>query len=283
MLRQILSLPSHIFAALYYLAVRNRWVKPRVYDCFILYEERELFELRLHELSDIVDIHVVVEGSLTFSGKTRHSFVGPEIIQGLPPYLRRKIRYIQIHEWEYPPGISDVQWEIEYFTRNQIIRGLYDLRNADFVWLCDVDEIPRTTSVFKLGSLDMILAHYKYNLISSSTRWRMARAITGYAAKKHSMTGVRIGQGVARRVVPDAGWHFSFIMTPEQISDKIKAFSHQEFNTGAINNLPRIKECMDAGRSILSDEPGDFVRLNDLGSLPNYLLENLDKYSPYLD
>jgi beta-1,4-mannosyl-glycoprotein beta-1,4-N-acetylglucosaminyltransferase len=280
--RRILALPSRTLAAFYALAASRKLIKPRVYDCFLLYEERELFELRVHELARVVDVFVVVEGSLTFTGKARQRLVGPDLIQRLPPEIQRKIRYIPIHAWEYPPGIGDVQWEVEYFTRNQLVRGLYDARPLDFVWLSDVDEIPRPTCAYSLGTLDMHLAHYKFNLISTTTRWRLARAITGHEAKRHSMTCIRLGKGVARRLISDAGWHFSYLMTAEQITDKLNSFSHQELNTESINNISHIEDCMHSGRSIYGEAMGAFVKQTDLGFLPSHLIANKSQYSHFL-
>lgn len=39
-----------------------------IYDCFIFFNELDLLELRLNELSDIVDKFVLVEGTKTFQG-----------------------------------------------------------------------------------------------------------------------------------------------------------------------------------------------------------------------
>jgi hypothetical protein len=280
--RRILALPSSSWAALYAFAVSRKLIQPRVYDCFLLYEERELFELRVHELAQVVDVFVVVEGSLTFTGKARQRLVGPDLIQRLPPEIQRKIRYIPIHAWEYPLGIADVQWEVEQFTRNQLARGLYDAKPLDFVWLSDVDEIPRPSCAYSLGTLDMHLAYYKFNLVSTTTRWRLARAITGYEAKRHSMTCIRLGKGVARHQISDAGWHFSYLMSAEQIQNKLNSFSHQELNTVSVNNISHIEECIHSGRSIFGGSVVSFFKHEDLGFLPSHLIANKSKYSHFL-
>ena len=31
-------------------------------------------------------------------------------------------------------------------------------------------------------------------------------------------------------IIENGGWHFSYIMTPEEISKKIKSFGHAEYN-----------------------------------------------------
>lgn len=40
-----------------------------IYDCFIVYNELDLCEIRFNILQNVVDKFVVVEGSLTHTGK----------------------------------------------------------------------------------------------------------------------------------------------------------------------------------------------------------------------
>ena len=38
------------------------------------------------------------------------------------------------------------------------------------------------------------------------------------------------------QIINNAGWHFSYLQTPENISKKIQSFAHGEFNTNDITN-----------------------------------------------
>jgi beta-1,4-mannosyl-glycoprotein beta-1,4-N-acetylglucosaminyltransferase len=40
----------------------------KIYDCFIFFNELDLFRLRLNILNDTVDYFVIVESTVTFSG-----------------------------------------------------------------------------------------------------------------------------------------------------------------------------------------------------------------------
>ena len=42
-----------------------------IYDCFTFYDEFDILEIRLHELKDVVDKFVLVEGSITFQHKPK--------------------------------------------------------------------------------------------------------------------------------------------------------------------------------------------------------------------
>ena len=46
----------------------------KIYDCFLFFNELETLELRLEILNDIVDKFVIVESTVTFSGKEKKLF-----------------------------------------------------------------------------------------------------------------------------------------------------------------------------------------------------------------
>ena len=78
----------------------------------------------------------------------------------------------------------------------------------------------------------------------------------------------------------NGGWHFSFLQTPEQIIEKIRSFSHGEFNNEKLD----IKEIE---RKILKNEDiferGTKLRKISIdNSYPEYLLNNKEKYSDWI-
>lgn len=110
----------------------------KVYDCFTFFNELELLELRLKLLDNVVDYFVLVEANKTYKGeikpfnfeKNKKQFAG---------YLH-KIIYIKIDDMpDYSPKNI---WELEYYQRNCISRGLQDLQPEDIIFISDVDEIP---------------------------------------------------------------------------------------------------------------------------------------------
>ena len=78
----------------------------------------------------------------------------------------------------------------------------------------------------------------------------------------------------------NGGWHFSFLQTPEQILNKIKSFSHGEFNINNVNE--KIIE-----EKILKNEDifGRGIKLKKTlldSSYPSYILENKEKFSEWI-
>ena len=78
----------------------------------------------------------------------------------------------------------------------------------------------------------------------------------------------------------NGGWHFSFLQTPDQILNKIKSFSHGEFNQENLNT--KVIE-----QRILQNED-IFGRENKLAkvyidnSYPKYITKNKDKLSDWI-
>ena len=73
---------------------------------------------------------------------------------------------------------------------------------------------------------------------------------------------------------------FSFLQTPEQILNKIRSFSHGEFNNDFINEKSIFEK--------ISKREDIFGRNNDLkiidldNSFPDYIINNKDKFSDWI-
>ena len=46
-------------------------MKPKIYDCFMFFNELEILEIRMDVMSDYVDYFVLVEDAYTHSGKPK--------------------------------------------------------------------------------------------------------------------------------------------------------------------------------------------------------------------
>ena len=73
----------------------------------------------------------------------------------------------------------------------------------------------------------------------------------------------------------EGGWHFSFLKTPDQILEKIKSFSHGEFNDEKINKNEIEKKIFE-NRDIFN-RGFDLEKIKIDESFPSYILENKDK------
>ena len=76
------------------------------------------------------------------------------------------------------------------------------------------------------------------------------------------------------------GWHFSFLQTPEQILNKIKSFSHGEFNNDNLN-IEEIERKIINNEDIF-DRGTNLKKINLDDSYPKYIIDNQDKFSKWI-
>ena len=78
----------------------------------------------------------------------------------------------------------------------------------------------------------------------------------------------------------NGGWHFSYLQTPEQILNKIKSFSHGEYNNENLN-LKNIEIKILKNEDIF--DRGFKLKKVDLDqSYPKYILDNKDKFLKWI-
>src|SRR5687767_9061046 len=111
-----------------------------LFDCFTFFNELELLEIRLHELSDVVDFFVLAESHTTFSGRPK-SLYYEESKRRFSDYQDRIIHVVS-SDLE-----TDDAWAREEHQRNSLLHGLRNCLPDDIVMVSDVDEIPKREAV----------------------------------------------------------------------------------------------------------------------------------------
>ena len=109
-----------------------------IYDCFTFYDELDILEFRLEMLYKYVDYFVLSELPYTYHGEKTE----PVFKKNFSRFERYKAKIIYVTS-EYSPeykGYGD--WEIEYWHRNCMIKGLSGCKPDDLIMISDVDEIP---------------------------------------------------------------------------------------------------------------------------------------------
>ncbi len=81
--------------------------------------------------------------------------------------------------------------------------------------------------------------------------------------------------------IPAGGWHFSYLLTPEQISEKIKSFAHSEFDKKEFTGIEAIKNNIANGKDLFGrNENITYVKIDS--SYPKWILDNVDNYQRYI-
>jgi len=77
------------------------------------------------------------------------------------------------------------------------------------------------------------------------------------------------------------GWHFSFLQTPENISNKIKSYSHGEFNTEKLTDEENIKKKIISNEDVF-DRGFDLKKINLDESYPDFILKNKHRLKQWI-
>ena len=82
-------------------------------------------------------------------------------------------------------------------------------------------------------------------------------------------------------IVENGGWHFSNVMSPKEISEKLKSFAHSEFDKPEFTDEEIIKKKIELKKDIFGRN-FQFKKIDDDKELPKYLIENKSKFFKFL-
>ncbi len=193
-----------------------------IYDAFMFLDEFDLLEIRLRELQDVVDVHVIVEANRTFSN-IRKPFHFDEQAKRFEPWMH-KIRRVKVTDVQ--PNITPA--ERDEWNRNKVRDGLGKLNYDDAVILSDVDEIPRASVVKEYkashGICCLMQTMYRYFINHlAHERWTRPKIVPGDAAKNCTAHWLRWHED---NFIENAGWHFTGCGGPAKLDYKLKSFAH---------------------------------------------------------
>jgi beta-1,4-mannosyl-glycoprotein beta-1,4-N-acetylglucosaminyltransferase len=282
----------------------------KIYDCFLLFNELDLLEVRLNTLNDYVDYFVISEASVTHSGlpkeynfennKERFSKFLDKIIyiknDDIPndfmnlPEITNKETYVgkcveKIHNLIIEQNNklfdrnSQAHYGRDFFQKESVIKGLENCNDDDIIILSDLDEIPNPEV---LKNIDTYLSKstlfmfeqktYNYYLnFYKDEKWYGSRMGLYKDVKDMSFNKIRSQQNY---IIENGGWHFSFMGDPENVKTKIKSYSHQEFNNDYILNS--VESNIENGIDPFFRGRLEMVDIDD--TYPSYILNNLDNY-----
>ena len=183
---------------------------------------------------------------------------------------------------------------VEQHQRNFLIKGIEKASPDDLIILSDSDEIPDLSKLKDLNKNKKFIAFsqkmfmYKLNLQNlDESNW-----IGSKITKKKYITSMQDLRNLKFKNYPfwridkynlqiiRGGWHFSFLQTPQQILEKIRSYSHGEFNNKNINEK-NIEEKILKNEDIFS-RGITLKRINLDSSFPEYILNNKNNFLKWL-
>ena len=261
--------------------------KPAIIDV-TLYNGDPVALYRLEYLKDVVDLFVIVESYVTFSGIKK-----PKIyLRENEPILNElrtanRLMEIEIQDIPLPKTYDPVSrrgynatieaaWLREKYSRGVALESINArMGKTPFILIaCDTDEIPRKEMVAQFA------AHYHYigdgkrlamsnhvysfkwvlerALRSGGSEWVFPFVITDIGLKEWKAShGFELAElrvnNIAMSLMPyilNAGWHCSYCSSIEDVIMKITSFSHQELNRPKFKDPEWIKTCMRDGKDL---------------------------------
>ena len=244
--------------------------KPKIYDGFIFFNELDILEMRLSELNDVVSKFIIVEGTMTHSGKINDKRY---FLNNLNRFKKYKDKIIYLVD-NFEEVVVNNSWDLERHQRDFIKNGWKSLTNNDAIIISDCDEIPNPEAIanYKLkDGFSSFLQKLYYDYINCYCQeWEWAKIVPFAIAK--TMTPCQIRYTEAQNKIQNGGWHFSFMGGPSKIKEKMISYAHQEYNTPEF--LDRINIALDKGEDIFKREGITKTIVPIDGSYPKYVLKN---------
>lgn len=251
-----------------------------IVDCFPFFDELDLLEIRLNELKNIVDVFVLTESTHTFTGieKPLYFADNKERFKGF------NIKHsIFVPKSKYRPGEYErlqKQFNIDHAQRL--------MKPGDVMILGDCDEIPRASVIkealkddWESAGLALTLFYYYLNCRCTKKRERRDSRLL----RPTNRVIFDLGQDEPVDIVyQDAGWHFSFF---GDIQAKLKAYGHAPIYDKPPYNTPEhIKKCREEGLDLIGRVGKrrlafEFIT-DDLSYLPQYVLDNMDRFKEHI-
>ena len=241
-----------------------------IVDAFTFFNERELVELRVKYLNDIVDCFLVAEADHTYTGiKKNWNF--PEILNGSLKKYSSKIQYHQMKvdleraEAEKSPNYVGKtlgrSWRVESMQRNFLKQAYNKFSSSDdIIIISDLDEIPskdkisfiKTSNFKELApvAFGQSLFYLNCNYVDLE-QWIGSVIITKQLIDRYEPQVFRDYKNRISRF-NDSGWSFSSFGGVKRVREKLEAFCHEEYNKEQYKEEKHLKKCMESGADLFN-------------------------------
>ena len=264
----------------------------KIYDCITFFDNNFMFNLRYYILKDVVDFFIICESKYDHKGKKKEiSFINSKLFD------HHKIKHFVLEE-PFPENSS--AWQNQKIQREYLLKCTDIAQPEDFIFFSDPDEIPKPEVLknFKLkkkyGIFLQKCFNFKFNLFNPYESPREGKRIS----KKKNLKSIdfmrqeikkknlkynffRIDKEKSVEIFNNSGWHFNNILSPKEISKKLKSFAHTEFSSSRFSNYKIIKNKI-LNRIDLFERGHEYIKVNFDKSFPKYLVKNKKYYKKWI-
>jgi len=245
---------------------------PKIIDVVMFNNEIEMLDLRINILDQAVDAFYVVQADQTHQGNPKGCILS---------HCDERVHVATI---SFPDGLDN--WGRENYQRQYKV-DLSQYSPDDIVMISDIDEVPDPVKLQLLRdelwdpqyyyAFEQTMHQYYLNNVNTTEPWSGTRALSVENYNSIDLQSLRGDWGIINHrpiIIPDAGWHWSFLGSEEVIRTKITSYAHSEFNNdGVLNSI----------EDSIKNNTDIFGRNNQLevvpidGRYPEYIRNNQNK------
>ena len=265
-------------------------MKSKLIDCITFFQENFIFNLRYKILKDVINEFVVCESIYDHRGRKKKLNFNKKFIK------EKKIKYL-VYKKKFP--FKNSPWQNQALQREFILKNLDYLNDEDYIFFSDPDEIPNPEKLkninlkHKYGIFLQKNFNYKFNLYNKyESPWEGTRV-----SKKKNLKSIdylrqkiliknfkypfwRIDKEKNIQIINDGGWHFNNILSPKEISLKLKSFAHTEFSNEKFSSLKVIKYKIKKKFDLFNR--GHIYKKISFKVFPKIILKEIKKYKKFL-
>jgi len=264
----------------------------KIFDCITFFDNNYMFDFRYNVLKDYVDYFIVCESIFDHRGNPKEkNFIKKN------NYDPNKVIY-SLLEKPFPKNTSI--WENQAIQREFLLKSTDFADGEDYIFFSDPDEIPKPQLLKefhlekKYGIFMQRFFNFKFNLFNKyESPWEGTRVCKKknlksidfmrqkIKSKNLNYSFFRIDKEKSIQIFDNAGWHFNNILSPEEISLKLKTFAHSNFADAKYSSAEIIEKNIEKridlfGRGHLYQK----VKIDD--TFPDYLKKNIDKFKKFI-
>ena len=203
-----------------------------------------------------------------------------------------------VYKKEFPN--NNDPWRNQAIQREFILENLDTVDQNDYIMFSDPDEIPNPKLLKdlklekKFGIFFQKIFSYKLNLFNphespwegtricrkkdlKSVDWLRQKVV----AKNLKYPFWRIDKEKSIQILNNGGWHFSYLLKPEEISKKFKSLAETSWDNDKFSNLETIKEKINK-KIDLFDRGHTYNKIEIDNDYPDYILRNKDELKEWI-
>ena len=243
----------------------------RIIDVSPFNGEFTLLEIKLNEMADWVDVFVLCESRHTYTGRPKPL----HFAEGRERFAAFADKIVHIVLDETPPYASEA-WARELYQRASAATALSGLiAPDDLVLMSDTDEVLDRACVEAFDGLYAscglrTFCHFlNFRLLEPTKQGAKSCLIQGRFVLGAGTALTRLGLGaLAGEIIPDAGWHFTSVLSAEDLKIKLDSYSHEDWAGSTVAQQDKLLSSIRGGREI----PG-YLRQPIDDSFPRYVRE----------